>query len=371
MRGFHRRGLEVGVEGSLVEEEKEKGDTGYAGPERKRLDELYKVIAGKTHPLILIYGNPDPDGLASAWALKEIMHATGMSATVAYTGEVGRVENETMIHVLHLPAEPLKKEALQEADLIALVDCQPDFFRTLQLPRCDIVMDHHPKKNARKVSFSDIRPNCLATSSILTEYLQTGGIQVGRRLATALYYGIQTDSRNLQRAPTRTDSKANRFLENKVNRKLLRRIEFSSYSLSRLDYFRMALIKLRYSRNVLYSHVGPVPSSDVCVQIADFLIHVKEAYWAVVSGAVGKKLIVVFRCDGIQKHAGKVAQAAFGAWGSAGGHRTIARAEMEENALPGGMILTQNERLERFVVDSLSRIEKSFRPLLRSISRIQ
>ena len=46
----------------------------------------------------------------------------------------------------------------------------------------------------------------------------------------------------------------------------------------------------------------------------------------------------------------------------------MARAEIEEKNLPGGMILTQNEKVERFVMESLARVDKGFKPLLRSLS---
>jgi len=334
---------------------------------QRHLRSLRAAAAGKIRPLILIYGNPDPDALASAWALREILRATGPTAAVAYTGEVGRLENEAMIALLRVPAVPLREPMLKHADLVALVDAQPEFFRAPPLPRCDIVIDHHPRKTSHAAPFADIRPHCGATSSILTEYLESAGLPIGSRLATALYYGIQTDSRSLQRGYAPTDRRALLLLDPKVNRVLLRRIEFSSYSLSRLDYFAVALARLRYARGVLYSNVGPVPQPDICVQIADFLIRVKEANWALVSGPVGKNLVIVFRCDGHKKDAGRTAEAAFGAIGSAGGHRTMGRAEIPQSALPDGILLTQNERVERFVISSLARVEKGFRPLLRSI----
>jgi len=339
------------------------------GQLQEKLESLHHTIAASEHPLILIYRNPDPDSLSSAWALKEIMRMNEVSATIAYTGEVGRLENEAMIKYLRIPAGPLNPDDLQGADLIALVDSQPDFYKGLDLPRTDIVIDHHPVKGPIDAPFSDIRPYCLATASILTTYLEKSGVQVGVRLATALYYGIQTDSRYRQRAFSSTDKKALSFLENKVNWTLLRRIEVSSYSLRSLNYFNVALIKLRYSRNVLYSDMGPVPSSDVCVQVADFLIRVKEANWALVSGVVGKRLIIVFRCDGHKKDAGQTAQAAFGEYGSAGGHRTMGRAEIDESMLPDGILLTQNERVEHFVLTALANHERGFRPILRTLSR--
>jgi len=337
----------------------------------EKLDKLRAVLAGSQHPIVLIYRNPDPDSLSSAWALKEIMRVNGQTADIVYTGEVGRLENEAMIKYLRIPAEPLNTHNLQRADIVALVDSQPDFYKGVDLPRCDIVIDHHPVTTPLDVGFSDVRVNCLATASILTQYLEAAEIPVGVRLATALYYGIQTDSRYRQKSVSPTDRQALLFLEHKVNWTLLRRIEFSSYSLRSLNYFNIALIKLRYSRGVLYSDIGPVPSSDVCVQVADFMIRVKEANWALVSGVAGKKLIIVFRCDGHKKDAGKTAQIAFGELGSAGGHRTMGRAEIDESALPGGILLTQNERVERFILTSLANCERGFRPILRTLSSEQ
>lgn len=320
-------------------------------------------MSGAERPVILIYGSPDPDSLASAWALRELTRRFSKTPDIRYTGEVGRLENQTMIESLRIPAEPLDLDELAAADLIALVDCQPEFFTPMELPRCDVVIDHHPRKSRRTYAFTDIRPKCLATSSILTEYLREAAIEPNPRMATALFYGIQTDSRHLQRMPDEIDVAAMDFLERKVQWNLLRRIEFSSYSLQRLDYFAIALVRLRYAKGVLYSHMGPVPYADICVQVADFLIRVKEAKWALVSGIADGKLFVVFRCDGHLKHAGKTATAAFSAVGSAGGHRTTARAEVNESALPEDVFFMQNETIELFVLDSLSRVEPEFKTI--------
>ncbi|MEI6809084.1 MAG: DHH family phosphoesterase [bacterium] len=345
------------------------GHTKSSGAAGEKLEKLREVMSGRQKPLILIYRNPDPDSLSSAWALKEIMRMNGLTATIAYTGEVGRLENEAMIKYLRVPVGPLNSDDLYAADLVALVDSQPDFYKGVDLPRCDIVIDHHPVKSPLDVPYADIRMHCLATASILTSYLEESETPVGVRLATALYYGILTDSRYRQKNSSITDKNALLFLDGKVNRTVLRRIEFSSYSLRTLNYFNIALIKLRHSRNVLYSDMGPVPTSDVCVQVADFLIRVKEANWALVSGVVGRKLVIVFRCDGHKKDAGRTAQAAFGELGSAGGHSTMGRAEIDESALPDGILLTQNEKVERFILTSLANYERGFRPILRTLSR--
>lgn len=339
-------------------------------PPSVRLKALYKVASAAKNAVILIYANPDPDGLASAWALKEILCHQGITASIFYTGEVGRLQNASMIHTLRLPASPLKTELLRKADLVAIVDAQPDFFRdSIRLRRCDIVIDHHPRKGEIKAPFVDVRPKCLATSSILTEYLTATGKPLETRLATALHFGITTDSQGQRRQPSPTDQEALAILERKADKTLLKRIEFSQYSLNDLVYFSMALVKHRYARNVLYAHLGPTLHSEVCSQVADFLIRVKEAHWALVSGVAGDKLVVVFRCDGHKKNAGRVAGNAFGSIGSAGGHKTMGRAEIQALSLPEGVTLTQSERLEEFVVQSLAKVDRSFKPLARLLKK--
>ena len=80
-----------------------------------RLRRLREVVAGSKRPLILIYGNPDPDALASAWALRELMRSSHVPAHVVYTGEVGRPENEAMIKHLRITAGPCSLDAVNNA----------------------------------------------------------------------------------------------------------------------------------------------------------------------------------------------------------------------------------------------------------------
>lgn len=329
------------------------------------VQQLAQLAKGKKSAYILIYNNPDPDGLASAWALKEIFQLNKVTANIGYTGQVGRLQNATMIDSLKLPAFPWDPSQMKKADLLATVDAQPSFFQGLDLPPFDLVIDHHPGHISRKVTFIDQRPRCLATASILCEYLQSLKFPLSKRLATALYYGVLTDSRGQQKPFSEEDEQALEYLEKKADKNLIRRIEFSQYSLNDLEYFKLAFLKYRFARHLMFVHLGPVPYTDVCVQAAELLMPVQEVHWVVVSGVVGQKLVIVFRCDGYKKHAGNLAQKAFGDRGSAGGHRTMARAEISAEALPSDLGLTQNEGLECFVVQSLARHDRSFNALVK------
>jgi hypothetical protein len=85
---------------------------------------------------------------------------------------------------------------------------------------------------------------------------------------------------------------------------------------------------MRLRKGRVFVHLGTVSNPDVCVIIADFFMRIHTVSWSIISGICDKKLIVIFRNDGARKNAGRVAQEGFGGFGSAGGHKTMARAEI-------------------------------------------
>lgn len=85
---------------------------------------------------------------------------------------------------------------------------------------------------------------------------------------------------------------------------------------------------MRRRKGKIFAYLGNVPNPDVLVLIADFFMRLNTVSWTVVSGRYDRKLVIVFRNDGIRKNAGKLAQDSFGHFGSAGGHKSMARAEI-------------------------------------------
>ena len=85
---------------------------------------------------------------------------------------------------------------------------------------------------------------------------------------------------------------------------------------------------MRVRKNRVYVHLGAVVNPDVCVLIADFYMRINTVSWSIISGVYKRKLIIILRNDGIRKNAGKLANVSFGQIGSAGGHKSMARAEI-------------------------------------------
>ena len=147
--------------------------------------------------------------------------------------------------------------------------------------------------------------------------------------------GIKVDTQNFQRQTVQpSDGIGFRYLFNIANLNLVRKFELSALRRSELKYFRIALAEVKSSKGKAFAHLGKVGTPDIIVIIADFFNHVEGFDWVLVSGQYGDKLVVIFRCDGYRKNAGKLAKKMFGQYGSAGGHREAARAEVPLKNLP-------------------------------------
>ncbi len=220
---------------------------------RDRLKLLKSVCDGAKSILILMFANPDPDALASALALKKILDSEKRTVSIGYTGAVGRPENAAMIKRLEIPAFPVSEKEIERAGIIALVDAQPQFFAEAARPRCDIVIDHHPLTDKLSVRFADIRPNYLSASSIMTEYVRAAGVRLTKNLASALFYGIKTDTRHFMGDLSNGDIEAIKWLSKKADRYIVEQIEFSQFSQEGLDYFSIALVRKLFVNGVMWS----------------------------------------------------------------------------------------------------------------------
>lgn len=331
----------------------------------KKLDSLREIALKGEKLLIVIYQNPDPDALGSALALRKLLKKTGENCTIAYTGKISRPENEFIIKLLRIPVEEFRESMLSSYDLLAVVDAQPSFFKEspfLGSANFNIVVDHHPRQKGYTADFVDIRPSYGATSTIMTEYMRQTRTKLTASVATALYYGLDTDTAGLQRVASNADIDAFKYLRKRANMNVIRKVNQSHFPLRSLEYFGVAIMRKHVVGDIIFAHLGNVEASDVCVQIADFFMEIYEIGWAIVSGISEDTLVITMRCDGFKKNVGKLAEKVFGPMGSAGGHRTMARAEIALSELKKKLQKTSNEAIEEFLVENLS---KSLKPLRR------
>jgi len=294
--------------------------------QKKRLQQLLSHVGSEDVIGIMI--NADPDAMASALALKRLFWRRTKKTVICRVNAIKRSDNLAMLHLLRLQIPYVNRADTSKVTKWAIVDGQPRHHPRLTKTNFDIIIDHHPPVPDLEVPFIDIRDNYGATSSMLTEYLRAAAVKPSARLATALFYGIKTDTDNFARASSANDIRAFKYLYPFVNLNIIKKIEASEINKGNLPAFQAAFENLEFIGKSVYIHMGTVDNPDSLVIIADFFLKMAEATWCFVSGVYGQKVIVIIRNAGFRLNAGRLAERFFGDLGPAGGHHSAARAEM-------------------------------------------
>jgi nanoRNase/pAp phosphatase (c-di-AMP/oligoRNAs hydrolase) len=299
----------------------------------KKLLDLLKESGRSLKPLtILTHDHPDPDSLASAWALAHLAQGLAKIRTrIVYGGIIGRAENRLMAERLLIPAYPLRKGELQEAEHVALVDTQPPFRNNRCPPRRrpDLIIDHHPRHADTQAGTALIDETVGATSTILGEALLASGLKVPKRLATALVYGIGSETQNLGREAGRRDMEVYQAFWPRANMKALWRISYPRRSPNFFSDLSRAIREAFTSRNVIGVHLGDLKTPDRVAQVADFLLTLEKMSWSIVTGRYQGRLHVSLRTSDPQGGAGRLLRRLLGGGNRGGGHGMIAGGSVE------------------------------------------
>jgi nanoRNase/pAp phosphatase (c-di-AMP/oligoRNAs hydrolase) len=293
---------------------------------RKKVERIRSLFAEGEKIHILLQHDPDPDAIGSALALRELLGRNRATTPIVTMGGVTRPENLAMIRLLDVQIDRITYEDLhKDGARLALVDVQPPYFDR-PLGRVDLVVDHHPKRAAFKARFSDLRTPYGATSTIFTEYLRAAGMEPSQRLATALLYGIKTDTLFLERGSNLADLSAFTFLYPFANKAMIARIERPALPREDLEALGRALSRIQIDNGVAVIHMGEIRREDVISQMAEFCLQIEGVDWGVVSGLVENRVVISVRNVGYVKSAGEILKKLYDGVGSAGGHRAMAKA---------------------------------------------
>ncbi|MFA5321115.1 MAG: DHH family phosphoesterase [Smithella sp.] len=320
---------------------------------------LMEIVQPDDSLLLIMHGSPDPDAIASAMALREIIQKTkGLSKSAFVSTEpLIRQQNIEFVSSLHLYIQLINQIDIESFRLIAVLDAQPSFFsKSFNFIKPQIVFDHHPYEGQWSAELADIRPHYGALSSILTEYLVYSRVKITRNLHTALLYGIKTDTDNFNRSTIIEDISAYNYHTKYANMQFIRRIELNQTPDCFLKYFNYAYHHMNNFRGRRVCFLGEVESADVCVQVADFYLRLIGTYYVVVAGIIGDRLVIIFRGDGYRQNCGDMAQRAFGLIGKGGGHKSAARMEIDLDLLKENLNDDLSQRnVEKFLFKSLRR----------------
>lgn len=309
------------------------------GPESpaSRLREMSRVLEGAERVLVLTHDNPDPDAIASAAGLAVLVESlAGVPTSLAFGGIVGRAENRALMEELDVEFERVGWISPASGTLVALVDTQPRAGNN-SLPAgriATLVVDHHPERaELSATAYADVRPEIGACATIIVEYLREAGLEPDRRLATALFYGIQSETLDLGREVSEADIEASVYLYPRTDPAAISRIRHARVP---PDFFRSihdGLEQAWRSGGVICIPAGRLPYPDMVAQLADLFMRVKGVDWVIASGRFHDDLLFSLRTYEAGAHAGELVQEVMAGRGPAGGHGTMAGARIDVRQL--------------------------------------
>lgn len=358
----------------------------------RRIQQLRGLLADRHNILVLMHNDPDPDAIAAGYALERLIRHLLPAApvTLGHGGMIGRAENRTMAQLLvpHAVRIPTFEAAtlLPAYDAILLVDTQPSAGNHLLFEidyppeRVILAVDHHPPKRSQtRAVIHDVRPEVGAAATLLAEYVANAEMEIDATLATALFYGIKSDTRGLSRHTTDLDIWAYSALRNFVSTELLNQIEHVQLPRSYFRGISDALMNTMLYRcaeatkpdleekdddeqvehqsgaqpctgYISVSLLFQMKRPDMASEVADLMLRMEDVSWAICLGIFEDRLVISVRADRPNAQAGRLVRGIVGKNGTAGGHDTMAGGRIHiPNASPAQRIAELHSLVPRFL----------------------
>jgi nanoRNase/pAp phosphatase (c-di-AMP/oligoRNAs hydrolase) len=289
-----------------------------------RSERLLGTLAPFARVVIVSHVNPDPDALASMLGLQALIENAQPEKTVVLTadGMIARAENRMMVECLPIPLVPVLQAVIDGETAVVMVDSQPyTGRRASEAAMPQVVIDHHETGGLLTgVLFRDLRPHLGATSTMVTGYLLEQNVAVSPRVATALLYGIESETAGYPREACSLDDGALVWLYPRADKDLLAKIRNPKLPQSHFATVQNALANAFLYRDVVVSWCGTVTQPDIISELADFFVRFDQVNWAIAVGLFGDLLKLSVRVSLLGAHSGEVLREVVEGLGAAGGH---------------------------------------------------
>jgi nanoRNase/pAp phosphatase (c-di-AMP/oligoRNAs hydrolase) len=186
-----------------------------------------------------------------------------------------------------------------------------------------------------------------STSSVLTGYIRASGLTISPELATALFYGIKADTRDLGRQTTKQDVDAYLWLFPLMDKEALAEIEHPKLPARYFKLYHRACETALVHGDAVVCDLGPVYAPDTVAEIAERFMSLADMRWSLAYGEFEEALYYSIRTVDRRMNAGRLIREVIEArGGSAGGHGTMAGARLPLK----GLTLPARKRLGEEVV---------------------
>ncbi len=288
------------------------------------IEKLLEAVKSKRKVLIQTHNNPDPDTIAAAFALKNLLVSRlKKRVTIAYMGVIGRAENKEFVKLCKIDMHYITKLNISRYDYLILVDTQPGagniYEASQRLP--DAVIDHHNLRTiSNTIPFNDIRTHYGSTSTIIAEYYKKLGEIPDSNTATALYYGIKTDTFGAGRGNTQADMDMISFVFPYASFAKLNKIETPELPRYYFKTIRKAVDQSLIYDDLIFCNLEEVRNADLIAEVSDYLLRMRDVKSSFVVGKIDQTCYFSIRNKTRKKAVGSIALSIVKGIGYGGGH---------------------------------------------------
>ncbi|MBR3057847.1 MAG: DHH family phosphoesterase [Clostridiales bacterium] len=225
---------------------------------------------------IQCHDNPDPDAIASGFALYRYFSSHRCNVRLIYSGryKITKVNLTMMIEMFRIPIEYCVSD-FGSCDLLITTDCQYRSGNVRFFPAPKVaVIDHHQFCGI-DVDYSYIQSNVGSCCTLVWQLFRNEGIDINKDplCATALYYGLYCDTNQFSELYHPLDRDMRDALA--FDQAALVRLSNSNLSLSELSIAAQAMNDFTFDSDLRLALVQVQPCDpNILGLISDFLIQV-------------------------------------------------------------------------------------------------
>ena len=206
-----------------------------------------KDFLGYENVVIQCHDNPDADALASGYAIKWFFEKNDKKVRFIYRGrnKISKSNLLIMLEELQVPVE-YAPEMDEEPDLLITVDCQYGQKNVTETKAKKIAIIDHHQKTVAVPELSNIRSSVGSCSTVCWDMLKEAGLNANdnKELATALFYGLFTDTNRLSEVSHPLDRDMMDALL--VNKSIITEMVNSNLSFNELQITGKAILNYEY-----------------------------------------------------------------------------------------------------------------------------
>ena len=269
--------------------------------------------------IVQCHDNPDADALASGFGVYEYLRMNGKSTRLVYGGRniIHKSNLVLMVDSLGIPIEHV--DFLDNPQLLVTVDCQygggnVTFFKAENVA----VIDHH-RVSGELPPMNRVMSYMGSCATIVWDMLREEGVEIKRKLATALYYGLYTDTGEF----TEITHSLDRDLRDEADfdSTIMAKFRNANMSLEELDIAGTALLGRDYIEEYRLAVVkAGACDPNVLGIISDFVLEVDAIDICMVFSVIKNGVKLSFRSCIKEVSASEMAQEVCRDIGSGGGH---------------------------------------------------